>query len=334
MDGVDQGLWYGMIGHLLGNETLVVSTHLVGPDLFKDYHAEQFASPQPILTGAAGHLASLGFSVAALHPGSLGEFLKKPEASTIDLFVMFHPGFESHAEWFEQDQLHALCAKGKPIAVSSYITSERLHDSYLCKLHGFRSLEESVTNPFRVRETPNGAWADQLWSLLPEPPETGFSPDTAALARVRDFAHAADIYFKAAGQLPPENTGTLCTVTNEAGAPEHVVRLPGTKTRQNLAVSLDTGEILEIRANRVVETNLPFTLPLPDELLSTYPVDEFFDFRHIMWAMEAFAWFANNELDDEDLEEYDPGGLGFDQLLEDLSQVRGNGRFDDKVLTD
>lgn len=138
--GID-GRLYALLPWLLGRHELEISVELVGPECHEWLPGERKPSSLPR---------------ARAYKMTCGEWWKKRARGTLtpDVFFVFHPGLEGHAEsWLDQGELPTLLRTGKKVIFFSYDLDEAERDAAVLAAHG-TSLSEPLPSPLRVDDPP------------------------------------------------------------------------------------------------------------------------------------------------------------------------------------
>ena len=124
------GRLYGVVPWLLGRPDLKVSIELVGPN---------YSPPKSKYGAEFGLQPGKGFAKTCAE-----WWAKRPENRGLpDVFVAFHPGFESHArDWLAASELPAILQLGKPLIVFSYDLDEAERDAAILSAYGAVEVSE------------------------------------------------------------------------------------------------------------------------------------------------------------------------------------------------
>lgn len=293
-DSFDDGCWYALLPWLLGNESMTLTTTLVGTELLTETHPAFESEPrtrQGTLATRAGKL-NQRLAPATLVSGNVAQYLGGPFAQgtpTPDLFFMFNPGLEEinvPGHWFEPGQLDAVCRLGKPIGVASYSMQEYQTEQWVAKMLGFHPGDRLVVNPFCGMPTPVGQWAGQFWEIQPVAPLENFKPKTTDVKLYQGYDRACRQYIELQRRLPWDQMGQkISRSPRPAEPPQTLVNLPD----DGVFVSLETGVLyrgdpkadsgpLESSATRMVSS----------ATLASYPAGTSVTFEHYAWAFKAY----------------------------------------------
>ncbi len=159
MDVTDHGMWYSLLPDLLGMPELKVTFDMVGPDYNKNLTAE-FGSNYSLDTEFKGMLENH----ATPYKQTLNQYLIDHSTDSVDLLVLYQPGFDTHHDqWLSDNALAQFVNDGVPVLCSYYQESEYVLDRMILEAYGFSGIGEPIENPFKL-ETDN--FASQAYHTL------------------------------------------------------------------------------------------------------------------------------------------------------------------------
>lgn len=304
-DCFDQGAWYKLIPHLLGNPSMRINVSLVGPDALSSTRtgysggADELRSVLgPGFTGGTDLLNTAGS--VEVFSGTLGAFFEK-SADSPDVVILSHPGFEKHAgQWLQPGELPKVLKRGVPVGCLSYAPDEYEHDRWILSKYGYSAIARpSLKNPLAVKEPDAllySAVADTLWEIDPALPEPEFQPDWVALDQ--DAARNSALH----DAMDPEDLWTIDIVGMEGGYDKDGV--PLIYVGFDVLVHPLNGDLYEIdtdSSGRPVGAVATGEV-LPAEVLQLRPGDEALPYERKAWALDVLLGLiyldgiAENEL--------------------------------------
>lgn len=153
LDALDAGRWYQLLPALLGR-SMQIEVTLVGDRL-------NAAFESPLRSNAPA-------TPARMHVGRLSSFLDAVGTPSVDLAVLFHPGFQKHRGWLEDGSLRHLAALDVPVVVVSYEADEAELEGWVVDCHGFQARAAPVLNPFYIDFSDRKSlvhWGRAMWRL-------------------------------------------------------------------------------------------------------------------------------------------------------------------------
>jgi len=268
VDTFDGGKWYGLLPRLLG-ASWEPEVSFVGPKL--KLSGSRFPPLGP---------DSVGPVIVREHRGTLHDRWGDLDPGSLDLAMLFQPGFENHREWFSQDDLRLVVGSGIPMGVTSYGRDEYYIDRAVLGAYGFSDQGGAEENPFFVEMGhENVRWGHTLWQLGKAAPAEGFRADRTRLESLGRLSRALSWWHRIGFVSRPLEFGS-----------EHELAMPGRRKARliylmgDLFVQPGTGELL--RNHKGEWQSLP--LRVPQEMLRRRPVPEDESLEGALWAAEVF----------------------------------------------
>jgi len=280
-DCVDDGRWYQLIPLFLGTEILKVKVTLLGPNCKQ---TTRIGAPtgqrlKPLSTGSLGWPLIRDRAPVEVCEDTIGTYARDKGLFSVDLVVLSHPGFETHAaDWLKQDELAVILTAGVPVAALAYDIAEYLHEIWILETFGYVVSNRAEHNPFSLVEEEAllpSAFGDTLWEILSPPPSPNFVPDPNRIAALKEFS-LSSMELHAAGYFPRGmQQGTLITLP---GLGELVYLL------DEYFVAVNK-KMLYRRVGGSRYEAIPHIELLP-ALIKAYPAQTTSLFERAMWAMK------------------------------------------------
>jgi hypothetical protein len=189
--GID-GRLYGLLPWFLGRPHLEITVELVGP-------ACRAAS-------RSKSLDKWGFPAGRVYTTSCGRWWKQrgTKRSLPDAFLIFHPGFETHAEgWLAPGELPVVLKSGKPVMIFSYDPDEAERDAAVLSHHG-ATVSELHASRFAVDEPPIATGAPRFTFAGATFAASGFGSgeiDRSFLGQISNLSRAISEVFQDEGRI-------------------------------------------------------------------------------------------------------------------------------------
>jgi hypothetical protein len=268
LDAFDKGKWYGLLPSLLGADW-EPEVSFVGPKL--KLSGSRFPRLGP---------DSLGPVEVRLYQEALRDCWNSLDPDSLDLVMLFQPGFENHQEWFSGPDLMLLASSGIPVGVSSYGRDEYFIDREVLAAYGFADQGDAQENPFFMEMGhENVRWGHTLWRLGEEVPADGFLPHRERLQAVGRLSRTLAWWYRAGFTNRPLEFGTERETVLPGAGRARLIYLMG-----DLYARPNTGELLR---NRKGEWQ-PLPMSIPADLLKRRPLPIVESLEGALWAAEVF----------------------------------------------
>jgi hypothetical protein len=202
------------------------------------------------------------------------------DLSSVDLAMLFQPGFENHRQWFSRPDLEVLASSGIAVGVTSYGRDEYFIDREVLAAHGYSTQGEAEENPFFVEMGhENVRWGHTLWRLGSASPGEGFQPDGERLEAIGRLSRALAWWHRIGFVSEALNFGSERDLALPGVGRSRLIYLMG-----DLYVQPDTGELLRDRAGALQ----PVNMCVPPDLMSRRPLPGPESLDGALWAAEVF----------------------------------------------
>jgi hypothetical protein len=285
-DSFDEGTWYQVIPHALGNPGMRLTVSLVGPNARSSTRGGWVPGVTRLDTAVDVDLSAVlaGNVKVEVAEATVGEFLAHC-STPADAVILPHPGFERHADkWLGPCELPAVIARGIPVGCLAYAHSEYEHDRWFLAQYGFSAVRRpALKNPLALEDTDAlmyTALADTLWELDPCAPAKGFEVGLEAIQQDRARNSALFDMVGRDGLRMMDAIGTV-SARDTDGSPILYVGA-------DMLVQPKTGEVFRVSddSRKAAHTGTS----LPADVMAQRPAEDALPYAHKAWLLDVLLY--------------------------------------------